>query len=679
LAARCQKTAVRPDLFQRGYDPVVRSDSRGRQLSKLGNFVWQIADQLRGVYKPHQYGNVILPLTILRRLDCILEPTRDQVRALAREVPEDRLPARVRRDFNLHFYNTSEYDFPRLARDPDNLRANLTDYITGFSANVDVFERFGFENEIARLDEKNRLYEVVTKFAAVDLHPDRVPNAEMGDLFEELIRKFAEHSNETAGEHFTPRDAIHLMVEILFAEESEVLTAPGAVRTVYDPTAGTGGMLTIAEDHLKAMSRDATLSLFGQEINDQSYAICKSDMIAKGQDVTNIQLGDTLADDRFAGRTFDFCLSNPPYGVDWKSSESAVKEEVRQRGDASRFAGGLPRISDGQMLFLQHLAAKMRPAPDGGRAAIVLNGSPLFNGGAGSGESEIRRYLLERDLVEAIIALPTSMFYNTGIATYVWVLDNTKSDRRRGKVQLIDATTFFTKMRKNLGSKNREISSEDRARIVKIYDGFEEGEHSKIFRNEDFGYWTITVERPLKLNFAATPERIELALEAKQLAKVDHARLREALASVGQRVFTSREKFLEQLKPALKTAGLELKPPQLKALWTGLSERDEAAEVCTNRKGEPEPDPTLRDTENVPFGDAGQAARDETIATYFEKEVLPFVPDAWIDHSKTKVGYEIPFTRHFYKYTPPRSLEEIDAELNQLTEEIVDLLQEIEA
>jgi len=647
-------------------------------LSKLGSFVWSIADQLRGVYKPHQYGNVILPMTILRRLDCILEPTRDQVRELARTTPEDRLAARVRRDFGLHFFNTSEYDFTRLVQDPDNLRANLTGYIAGFSENVDVFERFGFENEIAKLDEKNRLYLVVERFATVDLHPDTVPNAEMGDLFEELIRKFAEHSNETAGEHFTPRDAIHLMVDVLFAEESEVLTGPGVVRTVYDPTAGTGGMLTIAEEHLTAMSSDATLALFGQEINDQSYAICKSDMIAKGQDVTNIQLGDTLADDRFAGRTFDFCLSNPPYGVDWKGSKEAVEDEVRELGEASRFAGGLPRISDGQMLFLQHLAAKMRPAPDGGRAGIVLNGSPLFNGGAGSGESEIRRYLLERDLVEAIIALPTAMFYNTGIATYIWILDNTKRPERRGKVQLIDATGFYTKMRKNLGSKNREISAEDRARIVKLYDAFEENEHSKIFKNEDFGYWTITVERPLKLNFAATPQRIETALEAKGLVKLDQVMLREALAAVGEETFTDRKEFLAVLKPALTGAGLKPSAPQLKTLWTGLSERDEEAAVCTDRKGNPEPDTGLRDTENVPFGEAGEGAKEETIAAYFDREVRPFVPDAWIDHQKTKVGYEIPFTRHFYRYVPPRPLEEIDADLKQLTEEIVELLQEVE-
>ena len=650
-------------------------------MSSLGSFVWSIADQLRGVYKPHQYGNVILPLTILRRLDCILEPSRDEVRALAAEASPDRLAVKIRQQFGLNFFNTSNYDFQKLVEDPDNLRSNLIDYINRFSDNVDVFERFAFAQEIGKMDEKGRLYEVVSQFAAIDLHPDKVPNAEMGDLFEELIRKFAESSNETAGEHFTPRDAIHLMVDLLFAEDTHGLTKEGVVRTVYDPTAGTGGMLTIAEDHLQQMNPGAHLGLYGQEINDQSYAICKSDMIAKGQDVSNIQLGDTLREDLFPGKTFDFCLSNPPYGVDWKSASEDVKNEVRDLGKNSRFPGGLPKISDGQMLFLQHLVAKMKPAgggENGGRAGIVLNGSPLFNGGAGSGESEIRRYLLEHDLVEAIVALPTSMFYNTGIATYVWILDNTKQKHRVGKVQLIDGTSFFTKMRKNLGDKSREVSDQDRRKIVEIYRSFKEGEHSKIFNNGDFGYWTITVERPLKLKFEVSPERVDVALEAKPLAKVDHEQLRAALAPLAGKTWINRDEFLDELKPALKEAGLKLGAPAIKALWQGLSERDETAEVCTDKKGNPEPDTSLRDTENVPFGEAGEQAMETTIAEYFEKEVLPWVPDAWIDHAKTKVGYEIPFTRHFYKYEPPRPLEEIDRDLEKLTAEIVELLREVE-
>jgi type I restriction enzyme M protein len=650
-------------------------------LSKLGSFVWSIADQLRGAYKPHQYGDVILPMTILRRLDCILEPTRDEVRALAAKEPNpEALARKVRQQHGLHFFNTSNYSLANLTQDPDNLRSNLIDYISRFSANVDVFERFKFANEIDTMDEKNRLFQVVSQFSQVDLHPDTVPNAEMGDLFEELIRKFAETSNETAGEHFTPRDAIRLMVDLLFAEDNDALLEEGVVRSVYDPTVGTGGMLTVAEDRLTEQNPDARLTMYGQELNDQSYAICKSDMIAKGQDVSNIRLGDTLEDDLFAGKTFDYCLSNPPYGVDWKASADAVKEERRELGAASRFAAGLPKINDGQMLFLQHLASKMRPKKDGGgRAGIVLNGSPLFNGGAGSGESEIRRHLLENDLVDAIIALPTSMFYNTGISTYIWILDNTKQKDRVGKIQLIDGSGFYTKMRKNLGDKSREVSESDRETIVRLYDDFEEDEHSKIFKAADFGYWTITVERPLKLNFACTPERIEAALEGKPLAKVDHDLVRKALATLGAQTYKDREQFLGDLKPALKAAGVKLGAPALKALWTGLSERDESANPCLNKKGEPEPDTSLRDTENVPFGDGGEANRDQTIDEYFESEVKPHVPEAWIDHEKTKTGYEIPFTRHFYKYIPPRPLEEIDADLNKLTEEILELLREVES
>ena len=437
----------------------------------------------------------------------------------------------------------------------------------------------------------------MSKFAEVDLHPDTVPNAEMGDLFEELIRKFAEASNEEAGEHYTPRDAIRLMVDLLFAEDTTALLEPGVVRSIYDPTAGTGGMLSVAEERLLERNPQARLALYGQEINDQSYAICKSDMIAKGQDASNIQLADTLADDRFAGRTFDFCMSNPPYGVDWKAVQESVKAEAAQFPQG-RFGHGLPPVSDGQMLFLTHLAQKMRPASDGGgRAGIVLNGSPLFNGAAGSGPSEIRRWLLESDLVDAIVALPTNMFFNTGIATYIWLLDNIKPPERRGKVQLIDATSFWTKLRKNLGAKNREVGAEDRDTILGLYDAYQDNDHSKIFDIADFGYWTITVERPLL---------------------------------------------------------------------------DEAGRVVTDAKGRPKPDSKLRDTENVPF------TYDGGIDGYFMAEILPHVPDAWIDEKKTKIGYEIPFTRHFYKYVPPRPLAEIDADLNAQVAKILTLLREVE-
>ncbi|ROR89994.1 type I restriction-modification system subunit M [Nocardioides aurantiacus] len=654
-------------------------------MSNLGNFVWGIADQLRGVYRPSQYGNVVLPMTILRRLDCILEPTREQVRALAETEPRPEiLDVKVRRQFGLHFHNTSAYDLTRLKKDPDGLRNNLIDYISKFSANVDVFERFKFENEIATLDENNRLLIVVQQFADIDLHPDVVSNAEMGDLFEELIRKFAEASNETAGEHFTPRDAIRLAVDLVFAEDSDALTEKGVVRSVYDPTAGTGGMLSVADEHLKSRNPDARLNLYGQEINDQSYAICKSDMIAKGQDAGNIKRGDTLADDLFAGRTFDYCLSNPPYGVDWKSSQEAVLAEYNHGGSYSRFPGGLPPISDGQMLFLQHLATKMRPVEDGGgRAAIVLNGSPLFSGGAGSGPSEIRRYLLENDLVEAIVALPTNMFYNTGIATYIWLLDNTKQPERVGKVQLIDGTSMYAKMRKSLGSKNRELTDEGRETILWLYDELAEDKRSNTLTNDQFGYWTITVERPLRLNFACTTERIEAALAVKALKAVDHARLRETLESFGAETYTNREEFLRDLNPLLRQHGVVLTTPQRKTLWLALGVHDDNADVCCDKNGNPEPDPALRDTENVPFTYDGNAdgvhGRDTTIASYLEAELLPHVPDAWVDASKSKVGYEIPFTRIFYKFQPPRTLEEIDADLEDRVARVLDMLREVEA
>lgn len=650
-------------------------------MSKLSNFVWSIADQLRGMYKPAQYGSVVLPMTILRRMECLLEPHKADVVELAGTLANpDHLDVLVRKQYGLNFYNTSAYDLKSLLGDPENLAANLVEYLCKFSPNVaDIFERYGFEKQIAKLDEKDRLYLIVEQFSNVDLHPDTVSNTEMGSLFEDLIRRFAAASNETAGEHFTPRDAIHLMVDLLFASDSEALTQPGVVRTGYDPTAGTGGMLSVAEEHLLEQNPQARFVMAGQELNDESYAICKSDMVVKGQDVHSIRLGDTLANDLHEGKTYDYCLSNPPYGGDWKASEKAVREEHTKLGFKGRFGPGLPKVSDGQMLFLQHLVAKMRPAKDGGgRAGIVLNGAPLFNGAAGSGESEIRRWLLETDLVDAIVALPTNMFYNTGIATYIWILDNNKPADRRGKVQLIDGSGFFTKMKRNLGDKSREVSPADRDRVVTLYDAYEHNEHSKIFSATDFGYWTITVERPLRLNFACTPDRVSAALGAKQLAAVDNDTLRSALGALGDTVYTNHDKFLAELHAALKDAGVTLGAPALKALWVGLSDRDDTADICTDKQGNWEPDPSLRDTENVPFGPAAEPQRDATIADHYAQEIAPHAPDAWVDYAKTKVGYEIPFTRHFYAYVPPRNLEEIDAELNGLVGEIIGLLQEVE-
>lgn len=648
-------------------------------MSALGGFIWNIADQLRGVYKPAQYGTATLPFLILRRMECVLSDNREAINELVAKTPnDDVLAAMLRKKYGLHFWNRTDYTLQSLLGDPENLADNLIDYVSGFSGNVaDIFERFGFEKTVHKLDEKDRLYLVVDQFSDIDLHPDTVSNADMGEVFEHLIFKFSTASNETAGEHFTPRDAIRVIVDLVLAPDDDLLSTPGVVRSIYDPTAGTGGMLSVAEEAIMAMNPKAKVTLAGQELNDESYAICKSDMIGKGQAVDSIRLGDTLRNDRHAETRFDYCLSNPPYGGDWKAAEAVVRKEHEQ--GHGRFDAGLPRISDGQMLFLQHLASKMRPAlsgveNSGGRAGIVLNGSPLFTGGAGSGESEIRRWLIESDLVDCIVALPTNMFYNTGIATYVWILDNHKPADRRGKIQLIDASSRWVKLRKNLGSKNREISDRHRDEIVELYDQFVESEDSKILEPADFGYWEITVEQPLRLRFEVTPESQEAALATKPVEKLDESdqqAVRTALTSLTGKVWTNRDEFVKALRLAVKAAGTTVGAPVIKALWQAIGERDESADICTDAKGNIEPDTDLRDTELVPFRD--------DIAAYFEREVKPHVPEAWIDESKTKIGYEIPFTRLFYKYVPPRPLEEIDAELDQLAAEIIELLRAVES
>ncbi len=567
--------------------------------------IWSVADLLRGNFKQSEYGRVILPFTILRRLDGVLEATKPQVLkeyAAKQTLPPAALERFLVRAAGFPFFNTSPFTFTILLGDAANVRANLATYVAGFSDNVrDLFERFNFPTTLDRLDQDNLLYLVAREFAAMDLHPQRVSNAAMGTLFEELIRKFAELSNETAGEHFTPREVIRLMVELLFAGDDAALTQPGIVRSLYDPTVGTGGLLSGAEQHLQRLKPQACLVVHGQELNPESYAICKADMLIKGQDISNLIYGNTLAEDGLPGKVFDYCLSNPPFGVDWKKIEKVIRDEHAQRGYDGRFGPGLPRVSDGSLLFLLHLISKMRPkAQGGGRIGIVLNGSPLFTGGAGSGESEIRRWIIENDWLEAIVALPTDMFYNTGIATYVWLVTNHKAPARRGKIQLINASDFYQKMRKSLGSKRKELGAADIARIVKLYGDFEQNAHSKIFENDDFGYRTITVERPLRD---------------------------------------------EQGNIILGTKG--------------------------KQKGKPLPDVALRDTETVPLID--------DIGAYMEQEVLPHVPDAWVDDDKTKIGYEIPFNRHFYQYVPPRPLEEIDADLKALSAEIMGLLQEVTA
>ena len=593
------------------------------------NFIWSVADLLRGSFKAHQYGDIILPFTVLRRLDCVLDGTKAQVLEAAGDAnggstPVSRGLLKAKAGHQLSFWNTSRFDLNKLLGDPNNLAHNLTMYINSFSANVrDIFTNYKMDERIAELDAADLLYLVVKRFAEVDLSPDAVSNEEMGHIFEELIRKFAEASNETAGEHFTPRDVIELMADLVLSPDDDALTKPNIVRSIYDPAAGTGGMLSIAEDHILAENPTARLTLAGQEINPQSYAICKTDLIVKGQAADAIKLGDTLIDDGYPNRTFSYCLSNPPFGVDWKKQRAKVTEEHSLRGFAGRFGPGLPRVSDGAMLFLLHLISKMQK-PDsgrlssavgasvetiqnrettpvetrakGGRAAIVLNGSPLFSGGAGSGESNIRKWILDRDYLDAIIALPTDMFYNTGIATYIWVLDTAKPIERAGKVQLIDATARGTKMRKSLGSKRIKLGQDDIDWIVKLYGHYDDShsKHSKVMPREDFFYRTITVERPLRVVEAGSQSQ------------------------------------------GLETTG----------------------EIVRDARGEPKPDTKLRDTENVPWN--------EDIHTYFEREVKPFLTDAWIDTSKTKEGCEIPFTRQFYTYTPPRPLEEIDRDLDEV-------------
>ncbi|WP_027358259.1 type I restriction-modification system subunit M [Desulforegula conservatrix] len=602
---------------------------------ELSSFIWSVADLLRGDYKQSEYGKVILPFTVLRRIDCVLEETKEAVLAEFEAKQKMGLNPEpfLLRVSGLKFYNTSPMDMKKLMGDQDHIRQNLEQYIQAFSPSVrDIFERFDFYTQIDRLNKCGLLYLVTEKFSGIDLHPETVSNFQMGLVFEELIRKFAEISNETAGEHFTPREVIRLMVNLIFVEDDEILSKPGVVRTIYDPTAGTGGMLSVAGEYLEEHNPTARLTMHGQELNDESYAICKADMLIKGQEVANIIPGNTLSDDGHGHSKFDYMLSNPPFGVEWKKVEKEIRKEHEQQGFNGRFGPGLPRVSDGSLLFLMHLLSKMQPAAAGGsRFGIVLNGSPLFTGGAGSGESEIRRYVLENDLVEAIIGLPTDMFYNTGISTYIWILSNRKPDNRKGFVQLIDASSFWQKMRKSLGSKRKELSDQHISDITRLFGSFTEakiayvfdsngketdrliilqGEKepavpeggkvkiaplSRIFKNSAFGYRTITVERPQKD---------------------------------------------ENGKPVIGTKG--------------------------KLKGKPMPDTNLRDTENIPL--------DEDIEEYFRREVLPHVPDAWIDHEKTKTGYEIPFNRHFYVFEPPRSLTEIDTDLKIVTDRIMTMI-----
>lgn len=638
--------------------------------------IWNIADILRGGWHQYEYQNVILPLVVLKRLDSILADSKskvlDQYNEYKGKVDVDPI---LKRTSGVGFYNVSPFDFKKLTEDASQVGANFTHYLQGYSENIrDIFEKFDFDQQFTKLKDGNILFLIIQELNKVDLHPRVVDNHQMGLIFEELLRKFSEMSNETAGEHYTPRDVINLMVEVLLDPDRDKLTKPHIISTIYDPACGTGGMLTVAKDYIGASINDkADVYLYGQELNSITYAMAKSDMLIKGENPDLIKGGEkdhskasTLSNDQFFGETFDYGLCNPPYGVDWKKDKQAVEKEAT-RGYAGRFGAGTPRISDGQLLFLQHLISKMRAPKDGGsRIAIVHNGSPLFTGDAGSGESEIRRWILEKDYLETIIALPDQLFYNTGINTYLWFLTNRKSEERKGKVQLIDGRKFFVKMRKSLGSKRHEIKSEHKKKILELYTEFRDTEYSKIFNTTDFGYRQITVERPLRLNFQVSPERIAL-IESQYVISFDDF--------PDKKLFNDREEFLGIFDKYVRP--LKLKATARKAILTALSERDENAEICTDTHGNTEADPTLRDTENVPLG--------TDIHEYFDKEVKPYVSVAWInetirDHKDGevgKVGYEIPFTRYFYKYTPPRDLAVIESEIESTENELLDLLKEL--
>ena len=571
--------------------------SLSTNVNEKANLIWAIADKLTGVYKPHEYGKVILPLTVIRRFDCILADTKQAVLDKHNSMPEN-FPMReqfLKKASGYEFYNTSKYTFQSLLDDANNIELNFRNYLNGFSENVrQIIEKFEFGNEITKLSEKNLLYIVIQEFTTpkADLHPNKISNLEMGYIFEEIIRRFSEAHNEDAGQHYTPREVIELMVNILFTNDNDILTS-NVAKTIYDPACGTGGMLSVAQDYLKKLNNSATLLPFGQELNDETFAICKADMLIKGNDANNIKCDNTLSADQFGKSTFDYILSNPPFGREWKNDKKAVEDEAKL-GAGGRFGVGLPAVGDGQMLFLLTAIAKMKDINQGGsKIAIIHNGSPLFTGDAGSGPSEIRRYILEHDLLEAIIALPNDIFYNTGIATYIWVLSNKKENRRKGKVQLINTNNMFEKRRKSLGNKRNDIPQHYIDEITKIYADFTKNEVSKIFDTEDFGYSKIVVERPLK------DENGNLVLKG----------------------------------------------------------------------GKPVADANLRDTENVPLT--------EDIQEYFKREVLPYAPDAWIDEKKTKIGYEIPFTRYFYKYVPPKPSEEIMSEIKELEKSLDGVLEGI--
>ncbi|WP_336219560.1 class I SAM-dependent DNA methyltransferase [Citrobacter amalonaticus] len=773
-------------------------------FSQVAAFLWSVADLLRGDFKQSQYGRIILPFTLLRRLECVLESSKPAVLEQAQKVYGMKLPEEAQEKMilraadGLTFYNASPMDLSKMGQ--NGIKANLEKYVQSFSTDArEIFEHFKFSEFVGQLEEANLLYKVVQKFATTDLSPQAISNHEMGLIFEELIRRFAESSNETAGEHFTPRDIVRLTTSLVFIGDDEVLTKDGIIRTLYDPTAGTGGFLSSGMEYLHELNPNAVMRAYGQELNPESWAICKADMLIKGQDVSRIKLGNTLSNDQLPGEKFDYMLSNPPFGVDWKKIEGDINNEHQQKGFDGRFGPGLPRVSDGSLLFLLHLISKLRDAKSGGgRIGIILNGSPLFTGGAGSGESEIRRYILEADLLEGIIALPTDMFYNTGIATYVWVLSNNKAPERKGKVQLVDGSNLYGKMRKSLGSKRNQMEEAHIRLLTRTFGdveaidtvtlealGLEKAPEqksgrgrqatskkdapktfaSKLFRGTDFGYRRLTIERPLRLTtqisndaiatlrFAPKPLNAPMEClydafgaqwqennygdfstqetQARAILKAEFSELKEkqmidlldrklwltqhelmTKARVLQAAFGTTEggchaasndfnQFQNDLKSALKAAGVKLDSREQKQFIDAITTRNPDAEPVVKKvlKEDPQPlygafnyrgqvvefeqDGELRDNENVPLNPA--VATSVLIENYVKAEVLPHVPDAWINADKRDaldgeigiVGYEIPFNRHFYVYTPPRSLEEIDADLDAVSVEIMQLLREV--
>jgi type I restriction enzyme M protein len=664
----------------------------------LVSFIWDVADLLRGPYRPPEYRKVMLPMTVLRRLDCVLEATKAKVLEEQKKLKGQNatlVDKMLRRAAKQQFYNTSKFDFAKLLADPEGLAQNLLHYTKAFSPETRaLFDNFGFDQQIAKLDKSNRLFKLVQKFSEVDLHPNVVSNLDMGRSFEELVRKFNEAANEDAGDHFTPREVIRLMVDLIFEPDNNLLRQKCAVRTLFDPAAGTGGMLSEAAKYMRELNPEAKLVLFGQDFDPEGYAICGSDMLIKGEEIDNIRLGDSLGDgktfDAFPGKKFDYMLANPPFGVKWESEEDYVRNEHDKQGYEGRFGAGLPRINDGSFLFLQHMISKMKPYSHadqtGSRIGIVFNGSPLFTGDAGSGESNIRKWIIENDWLEGIVALPDQLFYNTGINTYIWIVTNRKTRKRKGRVQLVNAVDLYSKMRKSLGNKRNELSDRQIEAITRIYGTFADSEHSKIFDNDDFGYSKIVVERPLRLSFSATQEHLaafeasrafegiatsrKSGKEGKKEVERGQALQAEIRAALGtlptDKVWMDREKFTAALDKVLKGQSLSISAPVRKAILATFSERDETAAICMGEDGNPEPDPELRDTENVPLK--------EDIHHYFEREVKPHVPDAWIDEDKTKLGYEIPLTRHFYRYSPPRALKTIEKEIRELEGEIMRML-----